>query len=52
MLIYMHLYWHASIYKAKTLTNIKGKTDNNTLVVGDFKHSTDINGQIIQTENQ
>ena len=32
--------------------DIKGKTDSNTVVVGDFKHLNDINGQIFQAENQ
>ena len=33
------------------INDIKGEIDRNT-IVGDFKHSTDINGQIFQTENQ
>ena len=34
------------------INDIKGEIDRNTIIVGDFKHSTDINGQIFQTENQ
>ena len=34
----------------QTLTHTKGKTDNNTVTVGDFK-PIDITGFIIQTEN-
>ena len=36
-------------YKRKTLTDIKGKTDSNTIIVGDF--NTHTNGQIIKAEN-
>ena len=39
-------------YIKQILNGIKGETDRNTIIVGDFKHSTDINGQTFQTENQ
>ena len=34
------------------LTNIKGRTDSNTIITRDLHHPTYINGQIIQVENQ
>ena len=34
-------------YIRQTLTDIKGKIDSNTIIVGDFN----TNGQIIKTEN-
>ena len=34
----------------QTLTDKKGETDNNTIIVGDF-NPIHINGQIIKTEN-
>ena len=37
-------------YIRQTLTEKKGETDNNTIIVGDF-NPTHINGQIIKTEN-
>ena len=37
-------------YIRQTLTDIKGETDSNTIIVGDF-HPTHTNGQIIKTEN-
>lgn len=33
------------------LTDIKGKMDSNTIILGGLEHPTDLNGQIIQTEN-
>ena len=33
------------------LTDIKGKMDSNTIILGGLKHPTDLNGQIIQTKN-
>ena len=35
----------------QTLTQIKGETDSNTIIVGDSEHPTHTNGQIIKTEN-
>ena len=37
-------------YIRQTLTEKKGETDNNTIIVGDF-NPIHINGQIIKTEN-
>ena len=38
-------------YIRQTLTDIKGETGSNTIIVGDFEHPTHTNGQIIKTEN-
>ena len=38
-------------YIRETLTDIKGETGSNTIIVGDFEHPTHTNGQIIKTEN-
>ena len=38
-------------YIRQTLTDIKGETDSNTIIVGDSEHPTHTNGQIIKTEN-
>ena len=35
------------LFSLQTLTDIKGKIDSNTIIVGDFN----TNGQIIKTEN-
>ena len=37
-------------YIRQTLTDIKGETDSNTIIVGDF-NTCHTNGQIIKTEN-
>ena len=42
----------AAQYIRQLLTAVKGETDSNTIIVGDFQHPTYRNGQIIQTENQ
>ena len=42
----------ASKYLWEELTNIKGRTDSNTIITRDLHHPTYINGQIIQVENQ
>ena len=34
-------------YLQQILTDIKGEIDKNTIIVGDFKHPTHINGQIL-----
>ena len=34
------------------LTNLKGKLDNDMIIIGGFKAPTFSNGYIIQTENQ
>ena len=39
-------------YIRQLLTTLKGETDNNTIIVGDFNTPTYSNGQINQTENQ
>ena len=39
-------------YIKQIINDLKGEIDRNTIIVGDFKHSTDISGQIFQTENQ
>ena len=39
-------------YVKQILRDIKGEIDDNIIIVGDFNTPTDINGQIIQTENQ
>lgn len=39
-------------YIKQILTDVKGAIDNNTIIVGGFNTSTDINEHIIQTENQ
>ena len=38
-------------YIRETLTDIKGEIDNNTIIVGDFKHLIHSNEQIIKTES-
>ena len=38
-------------YIRQSLTDIKGETDSNTIIVGDSEHPTHTNGQIIKTEN-
>ena len=38
-------------YTRQTLTDIKGKIDSNTIIVGNFNNPTHTNGQIIKTEN-
>ena len=38
-------------YIRQTLTHIKGEIDNNTIIVGNFKHLIHSNEQIIKTEN-
>ena len=38
-------------YIRETLTDIKGEIDNNTIIVGNFKHLIHSNEQIIKTEN-
>ena len=37
-------------YVRQTLTNIKGETDSNTIIIGDF-NTCHTNGQIIKIEN-
>ena len=37
-------------YIKQILTDVKGAIDNNTIIVGGFNTSTDINEHIIQTE--
>ena len=37
-------------YIRQTLTDVKGDTDSNTIIVGDF-NTPHTNGQIIKTEN-
>ena len=39
-------------YIKQILNDIKGEINRNTIIVGDFKYSTDINGQKFQTEYQ
>ena len=39
-------------YIRQMLIAIKGEIDSNTIIVGDFKHPTFTNGQIIQNENK
>ena len=39
-------------YLRQMLTAIKGEIDSNTKIVGNFKHPTFTNGQIIQNENK
>ena len=34
-----------------TLTDIKGETDSNTIIVGDSEHPTHTNGHIIKTQD-
>ena len=36
----------------QTLTDTKGETDSNTILVGDVNTPFNTNGQIIKTENQ
>ena len=38
-------------YIRKTITDIKGEIDSNTIIVGNFNNPTHTNGQIIKTEN-
>ena len=38
-------------YIRQTLTDIKGETDSNTIIVGDSEHPTHTNGQMIKREN-
>ena len=38
-------------YIRQSLTDIKGETDSNTIIVGDFEHPTHSKGQIIKTES-
>ena len=38
-------------YIRQSLTDIKGETDSNTIIVGDFEHLTHSKGQIIKTES-
>ena len=38
-------------YIRQSLTDIKGETDSNTIIVGDSEHPTHTNGHIIKTEN-
>ena len=40
----------AAQYIRQTLTDIKGKIDSNTIIVGEF-NTIHTNGQIIKTEN-
>ena len=40
----------AAQYIRQTLTDVKGDTDSNTIIVGDF-NTPHTNGQIIKTEN-
>ena len=39
-------------YTKKILIDIMGVIDRNTIIVGDFNNPSNINGQIIQIENQ
>ena len=39
-------------YIRQLLTAIQEEIDSNTVIVGDFKHLTYTNGQIIQNENK
>ena len=39
-------------YIKQILTDLKGEIDSNTIIVGDVNTLLDINGQIIQEENQ
>ena len=39
-------------YIRQTLTDIKGETDSNTVIVEDFQHSAYTSEQIIQRENK
>ena len=38
-------------YITQTLTDIKGETESNNIIVGDFNTPNHTNGQIIKTEN-
>ena len=44
-------YIGAPQYIRQSLTDIKGETDSNTIIAGDFEHPTHSKGQIIKTES-
>jgi hypothetical protein len=39
-------------FTKQTLLDLKGKIGSSTIITGDFKHSTFINGQIIQKDGK
>lgn len=52
MIIIYASYTGASEYIKQILMAIKGEIDSNTIKVEDFNIPTNINGQIVQTENK